>query len=129
MPRPCSRNAPGCRARPQYPVAGSGSRLDLLTLSLTWLARGKGAVFWLYLGALLLMAAGGVVTRFFNQPINAEVMSWTIDTLPANWADLRAAWWKWHLVRTGLSVAALALLLAAIIAANGLAGVLPDQRS
>ena len=98
-------------------------------MSLTWLARGKGAVFWLYLGALLLMAAGGVVTRFFNQPINAEVMSWTIDTLPANWADLRAAWWKWHLVRTGLSVAALALLLAAIIAANGLAGVLPDQRS
>jgi hypothetical protein len=31
----------------------------LLTLALTWLARGKGVVFWLYLGALLLMVGGG----------------------------------------------------------------------
>ncbi|MEQ9814051.1 MAG: DUF1772 domain-containing protein [Azospirillaceae bacterium] len=87
----------------------------LLTLALTWLARGKGVVFWLYLGALLLMVGGGVVTRFFNQPINAHVMGWTLDSLPANWADLRAAWWNWHLVRTGLSIVAIALLLAAII--------------
>jgi uncharacterized membrane protein len=86
-----------------------------LTLALTWLARGKGMVFWLYLGALLLMVGGGVVTRFFNQPINAQVMGWTPDSLPANWADLRAAWWNWHLVRTGLSVLGIALLLAAII--------------
>jgi hypothetical protein len=78
----------------------------LLTFVLTWLARGKGAVFWLYLGALLLMVAGGVVTRFFNQPINAQVMTWTIDSLPADWADLRATWWKWHLIRTALSVGA-----------------------
>jgi hypothetical protein len=86
-----------------------------LTLALTWLARGKGMVFWLYLGALLLMVAGGVVTRLFNQPINAQVMSWTLDSLPANWGDLRAAWWNWHLMRTGLSILGMALLLAAII--------------
>jgi uncharacterized membrane protein len=90
----------------------------LLTFALTWLARGKGAVFWLYLGALLLMVAGGVVTRLFNQPINAQVMTWTIDSLPPDWADLRATWLNWHLVRTGLSVGALALLLAGVIAAN-----------
>jgi uncharacterized membrane protein len=70
-----------------------------LTLALTWLARGKGVAFWLYLGALLLMVGGGVVTRFFNQPINAQVMGWTLDSLPANWGDLRAAWW------TGISCA------------------------
>jgi hypothetical protein len=87
----------------------------VLTLVLTWLARGKGAVFWLYLGALLLMVAGGVVTRFFNQPINAQVMGWTLDSLPADWADLRATWWNWHLLRTGFSVLGVALLLAAII--------------
>jgi uncharacterized membrane protein len=86
-----------------------------LTLALTWLARGKGIVFWLYLGALLLMVAGGVVTRFFNQPINAQVMGWTLDSLPANWSDLRAAWWNWHLIRTGCSILGIALLLAAII--------------
>jgi len=87
----------------------------LLIAGLSWLARGKGMAFWLYLGALLLMIGGGVVTRFFNQPINAQVMGWTLDSLPANWAELREAWWNWHLVRTGLSVLAMALLLAAII--------------
>lgn len=87
----------------------------VLTVALAWLARGKGAVLWLYLAVLLLMIAGGVVTRFVNQPINAQVMGWTVDSLPPNWSDLRATWWNWHLVRTGLSMLAIALLLAAIM--------------
>jgi len=86
-----------------------------LTLILTWSARGKGRVFWIYLAALLLMSAAGIVTRFLNQPINAEVMGWTLDAIPENWAQLRTDWWTWHLWRTGFSVTALALLLAAII--------------
>jgi uncharacterized membrane protein len=87
----------------------------LLTLILAWLARRKGLSFWLYLAALALMIGGGVVTRFFNQPINAQVMSWTLDSLQANWVELRETWWKWHIVRTGLSVLGMALLIAAII--------------
>lgn len=87
----------------------------VLTVALAWLARGKGTVLWLYLAALLLMIAGGIVTRFVNQPINAQVMGWTVDSLPANWSDLRMTWWNWHLVRTGLAVLAIAVLLAAIV--------------
>lgn len=83
-----------------------------LTLVLVWRSRGRGAVFWLYLAAALFMMAGGVVTRFFNQPINAQVMAWTADTLPANWSELRASWWSWHVVRTGFSVVGFAVLLA-----------------
>lgn len=86
----------------------------ILTIALSWLARGKGAVFYLYLAALLLMIGGGVVTRIVNQPINAQVMSWT-GSLPADWTDRRALWWNGHVVRTGLSVCGFALLLAAII--------------
>lgn len=40
---------------------------------LVWAAHGKGHVFWLYLSALLFMAAGAT-TGFFNQPINALVI-------------------------------------------------------
>ena len=86
-----------------------------LTLFLVWSALGKGPVFWLYLSALLFMAAAGVTTRFFNQPINELVMGWTVDALPANWSELRAQWWNWHLWRTGFSISALALLLAALV--------------
>jgi uncharacterized membrane protein len=87
----------------------------LLTLILAWLARRKGLSFWFYLAALALMIGGGVVTRLFNQPINTQVMNWTLDSLPANWAELREIWWKWHIVRTGFSVLGMALLIAAII--------------
>jgi hypothetical protein len=41
-------------------------------------------------------------------------MNWTLDSLPANWAELREIWWKWHIVRTGFSVLGMALLIAAI---------------
>jgi hypothetical protein len=61
------------------------------------------------------MIGAGLVTRFLNQPINAMVMGWTPETLPADWEALRAAWWQWHLFRVGLSLSGLALLLAAII--------------
>lgn len=87
----------------------------VLTLALAWLARGRGPVLWLYLAAALMMIGGGVVTRFFNQPINALVMGWSVETLPSDWEALRAAWWNWHLLRTGFSIAAMALLLAAIV--------------
>lgn len=61
------------------------------------------------------MIAGGVVTGVFNRPINAQVMNWTGDTLPANRANVRATWWNLHLVHTGLSILGLALLLAGIV--------------
>ena len=86
-----------------------------LPLFLVRSALGTGPVFWLYLSALLFRAAAGVTTRFFNQPINELVMGWTVDALPANWSELRAQWWNWHLWRTGFSISALALLLAALV--------------
>ena len=92
------------------------------TVALTWFARGKGTVFWLYIAALLLMVGGGLVTRFVNQPMNEQVMSWTTGSLPADWAELRAAWWNWHVVRTGLSVIGFAVLLAAVLQDQGSPG-------
>jgi uncharacterized membrane protein len=86
-----------------------------LTLALAWFARRKGPVLWLYLGALFVMVAAGLVTRLVNQPLNTQIIGWTVDTLPGNWTDLRSEWWRWHLVRTALSVCGLALLIAAVV--------------
>ena len=93
------------------PALGIGS--VLLLGAAAWLARKQRLAFWLFLIALLFMAAGGVTTRFFNQTINAEVMGWTVASLPANWEALRESWWHWHVVRTLFALAGFAVALAA----------------
>jgi hypothetical protein len=68
----------------------------------------------LYLLAIALMIAAGLVTRLGNQPINAIVMGWTPDRVPADWQALRDRWWGWHQLRTAMSVAAMLALTTAV---------------
>ena len=65
------------------------------------------------------MVVAAVVTRFGNQPINAQVITWTAQAPPANWMELRDWWWQWHTVRTVAMVAALSLLILATITDRG----------
>lgn len=92
-----------------------GATAILLTMVLSWTARGRPVVLSLYLLAIASMAAAALVTRFGNQPINATVMTWTAGAMPPGWEDIRDAWWRWHLVRVGATFAALALLVAAVM--------------
>ena len=87
---------------------------NLLTLLLVVRFYGSKG-FPLYAAALALMVAAGLLTRFGNQPLNAIVMKWTPDTMPANWAAIRDSWWSWHIMRTGASIASLACLIAAVL--------------
>jgi uncharacterized membrane protein len=87
----------------------------VLVAVLTLLSRQKGSVSWLYATALVLILAAGLITRFFNQPINATVMNWSVDAPPPNWAALRDHWWTWHVVRTWVSLAAQAILIVAVL--------------
>ena len=91
--------------------------LAAIILSLILLARsyGSGLPFFLYLIAIVLMIGGGVITRLENQPINAIVMTWSMETMPTTWAELRDSWWMWHVIRTVVSIAALAILITAVL--------------
>lgn len=64
----------------------------------------------LLIAAAFLLAAAGLITRLGNQPINGLVMSWTAETLPADWEALRDGWRNLHLLRTISTMAALLLL-------------------
>lgn len=86
----------------------------VLVLLLAFLNRARPGPLWLYLLTAVAIAAGGVITRFINQPINEQVMSWTATTLPADWTSLRDTWWNWHRMRLVTTVAAELLLIAAI---------------
>lgn len=91
----------------------------LLVIALAISARGIPAALWLYVGAALLIAAGGLITRFINQPINDQIMAWSASALPAGWEIIRDSWRTAHLARLGASFAAEILLIFAIFAHRG----------
>ena len=90
-----------------------------LTLVMTLAAAYAASVDPLRMNLLLAAAAAliitGLVTRFLNQPINVTVMTWDASSPPAEWTMLRDAWWRWHLVRLVLSLAAFSLVIVAAL--------------
>src|SRR5215813_7779839 len=63
---------------------------------------------WLALVGLLLLIAVIVVTLSVEVPINQRIKTWTVETLPSDWFDIRARWAAFHTLRTFLSLAGLA---------------------
>ncbi|GAA2637587.1 DUF1772 domain-containing protein [Dactylosporangium fulvum] len=59
-------------------------------------------------GAVLLLLVSAV-SHLCNVPLNRSVKSLTPSRLPADWTDPRPAWRRWHLLRTVLALAALAV--------------------
>lgn len=90
-----------------------------LVVLLAVLGRNRPAVLGLYLAAALAIIIGGVITRFFNQPINDQIMGWTPAAMPADWANLRDSWWHWHLARLAATLGAELLLIAAVFTDRG----------
>lgn len=87
----------------------------LLTALLSARSYAAAGALPIYVAALALLIAGGLITRFANQPINAQVMTWTIDALPGNWSELRDTWWFWHVARTITAILALITLTTAAL--------------
>lgn len=97
------------------PMRILGAVCILLTMTLAVLDRSRRPVCFLLVTAAVCIAAAGVVTRFMNVPINAEVMTWSIQAPPPNWTELRDQWWQWHIVRTCAGIGALSFLILAIL--------------
>ncbi|MFE0021558.1 DUF1772 domain-containing protein [Amycolatopsis sp. NPDC059021] len=65
------------------------------------------------LGAVLLLGVS-VVSHFCNVPLNRGVKKLDPERVPADWVDPRPVWRRWHLLRTGLAIAALVLNAVAV---------------
>jgi len=74
----------------------------------------QGEVRLLYGASAVLLALVSVVSHFCNVPINRRVKGLDPDRMPADWADPRPLWRRWHLLRTGLAFVALLLNAAAL---------------
>ena len=82
-----------------------------LTILLAIRARHDRLSLSIYVAAILLMITAGLITRFGNQPINAEIMTWSAGAIPAGWETLRDNWWQWHVTRTLITIVAEAFLV------------------
>jgi uncharacterized membrane protein len=101
--------------RTLHPVMPAlGGATILVTIAAAVLGRDDHTRLWLLIAAVACLAAG-LITRFLNMPINAIVITWSGDSLPANWTSLRDGWWKWHCVRLIAGLVGLSLLIAATL--------------
>lgn len=96
-----------------------GAITAILTFVAAVLARTERTRLALLLVAAALFVAAGLITRFFNQPINAVVMTWSAQAPPADWMQFRDAWWRWHLARFGAGLGGLCLLILAALRSRG----------
>ena len=87
----------------------------LLTVALAVLTKHDERGRYLLIAAAIFLIAAGIITRFGNQPINAQVMVWSVQAPAANWAELRDTWWNWHILRTVAGIGALGLSIVAAL--------------
>ena len=92
-----------------------GAVCIVLTVVLASLSKRDPRSRFLLIAAAVLMFIAGLVTRLENQPINAIVMTWSVQAPAGNWAQLRDLWWQWHVVRTVAGIVALALTVFAAL--------------
>jgi uncharacterized membrane protein len=92
-----------------------GALTILLTIAAAALAHNDGTRFALLMGATTCFVAVALITRFLNQPINAIMIGWSPDSPPANWTQLRDAWWRWLVVRLAVGIGGLCLLIIAML--------------
>jgi hypothetical protein len=76
---------------------------------------GRPAAF-LAFAAALLMAAALAITLGVNVPIDNQIKTWTLPSLPPDWARIRDRWEAYHCLRAWLTLAGLACLAADALA-------------
>jgi len=66
----------------------------------------------LALGSVAFIVAGGILTKAGHFPINDQIAAWDPAAPPASWSAVQAKWAALHLMRTLVSTAAFALVIA-----------------
>ena len=99
--------------------------VGLVVVVLLFAAR-SAVAGWLALAALLLMIAVLVITLAVEVPIDELINTWTEETLPADWQEIRAQWAAFHTLRTFLSLGAVAAAVAAGLTLRTLSRVRPQ---
>jgi hypothetical protein len=82
-----------------------------VTILAAFLQKENKVIFISLLVAAIFLIISGLITRFGNQPINDIVMTWSKETPPGNWIQLRDKWWSLHVIRTIFALFALCIIV------------------
>ena len=94
------------------PLSLLGAATVVLGLVYLFLVRGNRFAAGLTLAGVLCFVVGFAITVWGHFPINAQVMDWSAEAPPKEWAQTAAGWRRAHDLRTLLGVLGFGLLLA-----------------
>jgi uncharacterized membrane protein len=60
--------------------------------------------FYLFCSATILMIVTLLITVGVEVPIDNQIKTWTVETIPDNWTELRQTWDRFHALRTLTSI-------------------------
>jgi uncharacterized membrane protein len=93
-------------------VGGMAEVLGLISTGvLLVLRRGERTSFILTLLAALSFLGMLALFAFGNYSLNQQIATWTPETLPANWREVRDAWDRFHAISSVLAAVAFTVLL------------------
>jgi Domain of unknown function (DUF1772) len=87
----------------------------LFIVAASFQAHSDRSVFCLLATACLCVLAVGLITRFGNIPINNQILTWDIDSPPADWLTVAKQWWRLQTARLILQTTAFGLVISAVL--------------
>jgi hypothetical protein len=97
-------------------VGGLAQIVGLISTGvLLFLLRQRRTAFVLTLIATLSFASMLALFAFGNNPLNQQIATWTPQSLPANWHEIRDAWDRFHAASSAFAALAFIALLMALL--------------
>ncbi len=94
------------------------SCIVFMALSLWWYPSKKSTGFYFGIISLALLLITLLITLLVLVPIDNQIKTWTVSTVPANIASLRNTWEQYHAFRTLTSITSFASFVIAVLKAG-----------
>ena len=93
-------------------VLMTGILFTILSTILLWKDRKS---FYFLIAASTCVIAALLITIFGNIPINNQIKTWNINSVPHDWNEVQYKWWYIHTFRTIFQIAGLSLLILTLL--------------
>jgi uncharacterized membrane protein len=92
--------------------------MPLTLITLLWLClitiKQRPSIYF-FVASFLLMTVTFIITVGIEVPIDNMIKTWTAETLPGNWTELRSRWDTFHTLRTFTSIMAFVSITVGVV--------------